>query len=118
MWQELYFGKATQKVIDIANNAAEKSLYILTDYQGIEFEDDGLRDGEHLRAWMTDKFENLLQENGLPFTKISSCDLNERLAIAVKHINDTINLWLEFSAITLKYSISKQANNFRNSTLR
>jgi hypothetical protein len=49
--------------------------YLLTDHQGVPFADDGLRDGEHLRAWMTGRFLVELADCGVPVVR-----LHERLA--------------------------------------
>jgi hypothetical protein len=46
-------------------------LYLLTDHVGVPFEDDGLRDGAHLRAWMTDRFRAVLADAGVPVVELS-----------------------------------------------
>lgn len=46
------------------------ALYVLTDHADVPFEDDGLRDGEHIRAWMTDKFRELLGAAGMPWIEV------------------------------------------------
>jgi hypothetical protein len=57
-------------------------LYVLTDHVGVPFTDDGLRDGEHLRSWMTDRFRLLLSAGGVPF--VVACGPHpRRLADAV-----------------------------------
>lgn len=43
-------------------------LYLLTDHVGVPFEQDGMRDGEHLRGWMTDRFVRGLVDRGMPWT--------------------------------------------------
>ena len=40
--------------------AAPYHLYLLTHHDDVPFAQDGLRDGEHLRAWMTARFADRL----------------------------------------------------------
>jgi HTH-type transcriptional repressor of NAD biosynthesis genes len=37
---------------------------------GVGFDDDGLRDGEHLRAWMTDRFREVLTGVGARWIEV------------------------------------------------
>src|SRR5581483_7884993 len=50
VWEERYLGSSSAPVRAAARPA---DLYLLTDHEGVPFEDDGLRDGEHIREWMT-----------------------------------------------------------------
>ena len=50
--------------------ARRPALYLLTDHEGVPFEDDGLRDGEHLRAWMTGRFRAELAGCGVPVVEL------------------------------------------------
>jgi NadR type nicotinamide-nucleotide adenylyltransferase len=54
-------------------------LYLLTDHVGVPFEQDGWRDGEHLREWMTGLFERELARRGVPWLKVTE----NRFATAV-----------------------------------
>ena len=55
----------------VANAAAHPpSLYILTG-DDIIFVQDGLRDGENIRKWMTQRFEEELSQQNVPWTKVS-----------------------------------------------
>jgi NadR type nicotinamide-nucleotide adenylyltransferase len=69
IWHERYMGKRSAEVEAIAE-ANIPSLYILTD-DDIPFVQDGLRDGESIRKWMTGRFEEALIERKLPWMKVS-----------------------------------------------
>jgi NadR type nicotinamide-nucleotide adenylyltransferase len=80
VWQERYLGHVTPDVAAIA--ATRKAdLYILTGDE-IPFEQDGYRDGEHLRDWMTRRFRGRLSERSEPFIEVTGSP-ESRLAAAV-----------------------------------
>jgi len=60
IWQERYLGRSTGPVEAIAASRSY-SLSVLTS-DDIPFVQDGLRDGEHLRGWMTERFRARLRE--------------------------------------------------------
>ncbi|MEE6258825.1 AAA family ATPase [Plantactinospora sonchi] len=64
VWEERYLGATSPAVREAA---AMADLYLLTDHVDVPFEDDGLRDGAHLRAWMTGRFRAELRAAGAPF---------------------------------------------------
>lgn len=68
IWEERYRGSTSPQVRAAARTP---DLYLLTSHVGVPFEDDGLRDGEHLRAWMTDRFRAELRGSGLPVLELS-----------------------------------------------
>ncbi|MEU6203749.1 AAA family ATPase [Micromonospora musae] len=79
VWEERYLGSASAAVRAAARRPA---LYLLTDHRDVPFTDDGLRDGEHLRAWMTDRFRTELAGCGVPVVELTGSH-EERLARAV-----------------------------------
>nr|WP_309234050.1 ATP-binding protein [Micromonospora sp. ATA51] len=79
VWEERYLGSASPVVRAAARRPA---LYLLTDHEGVPFDDDGLRDGEHLRAWMTGRFRAELADCGVPVVELRGRHA-ERLATAV-----------------------------------
>ncbi|MFG3699081.1 AAA family ATPase [Micromonospora sp. NPDC047620] len=79
VWEERYLGSASTEVRVAARRPA---LYLLTDHVGVPFDDDGLRDGEHLRAWMTGRFRTVLAGCGVPVVELTGPH-PERLARAV-----------------------------------
>jgi nicotinamide riboside kinase len=60
IWQERYLGRSTAAVEALAASR-EYALTVLTS-DDIPFVQDGLRDGEHLRGWMTRRFRERLPE--------------------------------------------------------
>jgi NadR type nicotinamide-nucleotide adenylyltransferase len=60
IWQERYMGRSTGPVEAIAASRSY-ALSVLTS-DDIPFVQDGLRDGEHLRGWMTERFRERLRD--------------------------------------------------------
>ncbi|WP_309227216.1 AAA family ATPase [Micromonospora thermarum] len=86
VWEERYLGAASPEVRAAARRPA---LYLLTDHVGVPFDDDGLRDGEHLRAWMTDRFRAELAGCGVPVVELTGPH-ERRLAVAVAACADLL----------------------------
>lgn len=59
IWHERYIGRRAPEVEALAD--PRPSLYLLTHCDDVPFEQDGVRDGEHLRAWMTEAFVERLR---------------------------------------------------------
>jgi NadR type nicotinamide-nucleotide adenylyltransferase len=68
VWEERYLGSVSAATFAAARRP---DLYLLTDHEGVPFEDDGLRDGEHLRAWMTGRFREVLRDSGVPVRELT-----------------------------------------------
>ncbi|MFI6099768.1 AAA family ATPase [Lentzea sp. NPDC051213] len=77
VWGERYLGFRPDIFLGTAPH-----LYLLTDHVGVPFEQDGWRDGEHLREWMTGLFERELARRGVPWLKLTG----NRYATAVTEI--------------------------------
>jgi NadR type nicotinamide-nucleotide adenylyltransferase len=67
IWHERYRGGGSDDVERAIRDLAPFRLYLLTHNEGVPFEDDGLRDGRHVRSWMTERFEATLRERGVRF---------------------------------------------------
>jgi NadR type nicotinamide-nucleotide adenylyltransferase len=67
VWEERYLGAASPAVRAAARRP---DLYLLTEADGVAFADDGLRDGEHLRDWMTRRFRELLAAGTVPWVAL------------------------------------------------
>ncbi|MET9229517.1 AAA family ATPase [Lentzea sp. NPDC003310] len=80
VWGERYLGFRPE----IFRGSAP-DLYLLTDHVGVPFEQDGWRDGEHLREWMTALFERELTARGVPWLKLTE-DRFEAAITAVEHL--------------------------------
>ncbi|WNV89273.1 AAA family ATPase [Umezawaea sp. Da 62-37] len=78
VWGHRYLGAPHA---DIAPGARKPALYLLTDHVGVPFEQDGWRDGEELRDWMTELFTAGLAERGVPWRLVTGTP-GERLAQA------------------------------------
>ncbi|MDQ1653844.1 MAG: HTH-type transcriptional regulator, transcriptional repressor of biosynthesis s [Cryptosporangiaceae bacterium] len=82
IWEERYLGSVSPPVAAAAA-ARRPALYLLTGHEGVPFEDDGIRDGEHLRPWMTGRFRAELAARPVPHLELSG-GRAERLARAVE----------------------------------
>ncbi len=85
VWHERYVGGRNPLVERTADRTAHH-LWLLTDHEGVAFEDDGLRDGEELRPWMTDRFRAELTRTGRNFIEVTG-SRQERLATAVEAVD-------------------------------
>ena len=70
LWHERYLGYPSTGVAAIAKAMPPRDLYLLTSDAGVAFEDDGLRDGAHLRSWMTGRFRSLQGEQDMPWVEL------------------------------------------------
>jgi NadR type nicotinamide-nucleotide adenylyltransferase len=68
VWQERYVGRSTPEVEQLAS-ARGYALYILTG-DDIPFEQDGVRDGQGLRKWMTRRFRQRLAARPEPWMEV------------------------------------------------
>lgn len=83
VWQERYMGFVSPEVQTLADGRTYR-LYVLTGDE-IPFCQDGTRDGEHLRHWMHQRFEEVLAHRETPHTVVRGTR-KERLADAVAAI--------------------------------
>jgi NadR type nicotinamide-nucleotide adenylyltransferase len=86
VWQERYVGAVTPEVLAESASMPPRSLYVLTSDGGVPFEDDGLRDGEHLRPWMTGRFREVLESQDVPWIEVRG-DRAERLRHALAAVD-------------------------------
>ncbi|GJF33774.1 transcriptional regulator NadR [Kitasatospora sp. NE20-6] len=86
VWQERYTGRATGPVHRLAAAVPPRALYLLTSHEDVAFADDGLRDGEHLRPWMTGRFREVLAASGTPWRELRG-DRATRLAAALAEVD-------------------------------
>jgi HTH-type transcriptional regulator, transcriptional repressor of NAD biosynthesis genes len=83
VWEERYLGSSSGEVRAAARPA---DLYLLTELAGVPFVDDGLRDGEHIRQWMTDRLREVLGWSGVPVVEVSGAP-QARLATALAAVD-------------------------------
>ena len=79
IWEQRYLGDSSAAV---RSQVRLPDLYLLTHDQGVPFTDDGLRDGEHLRRWMTGRFLDELAASGVPHVVLTG-NPAQRLRAAV-----------------------------------
>jgi NadR type nicotinamide-nucleotide adenylyltransferase len=84
IWHERYMDEPSPEVARIAASRSY-AMYVLTS-DDIPFVQDGTRDGEHLRGWMTDRFRNALAQRSEPFVEVTG-SREARLAAAVSAID-------------------------------
>ena len=83
VWQERYLGRSTRAVEALA--ARRYHLYLLTG-SDVPFVQDGVRDGEHLREWMTGRFAERLTERPEPHVVLTG-DHGSRLERAAAAVD-------------------------------
>ncbi len=82
VWCERYLGDCPGEV-HAAVGTRGPAHYLLTDHTGVAFEQDGWRDGEHRREWMTARFAELLDRRGVPWRLLTGSP-QARIAEAVR----------------------------------
>ena len=85
IWHERYLG-ARHPVVEAIGDARGHGLYLLTDHVGVAFHQDGIRDGEHLRPWMSERFATALTATGRIWQLLTGSP-TERTAAALAAID-------------------------------
>jgi HTH-type transcriptional regulator, transcriptional repressor of NAD biosynthesis genes len=93
VWGHRYLGAPHP---DIAPDAHRPALYLLTDHVGVPFEQDGWRDGEHLREWMTGLFRAGLARRGVPWRLVTGSP-EERLRQALAACEEAVAAHFRFT---------------------
>jgi HTH-type transcriptional repressor of NAD biosynthesis genes len=88
IWHERYLGTRSPDVEALAAGRTY-ALYVLT-ADDIPFVQDGTRDGEHLRGWMTDRFRQALAQRTEPWIEVRG-DRAQRLAVATARIDQVLH---------------------------
>ncbi|GIF19766.1 NadR type nicotinamide-nucleotide adenylyltransferase [Actinoplanes tereljensis] len=86
IWEERYLGSTSDEV---RARVRAPDLYLLTDDRDVPFQDDGLRDGEHLRTWMTGRFRAELDSQPVPHLVLTG-SYRQRLRAAVAATDDLL----------------------------
>jgi HTH-type transcriptional repressor of NAD biosynthesis genes len=95
IWCERYLGRAYEEVEQAAGDR-RPALYLLTDHVGVEFTQDGWRDGEHRREWMTACFIRGLRRRGVPWVLLTGSP-EHRLRRAVRACDEILHSHLHFA---------------------
>lgn len=85
IWHERYIGASAPEV-EAVHGRTPHHLWIVTDHTGVPFEQDGWRDGERIRSWMSGRFQEELEKQGLPHLTVTGPH-ERRLAAAVEAID-------------------------------
>lgn len=96
LWHERYLG-APAPDVEAVHERVQHHLWILTSPDGVPFEQDGWRDGESIRSWMSDRFREELEKRGLPHIVVTGPH-EERLAAAVEAADALLARGWSFSA--------------------
>ncbi|UKA50241.1 AAA family ATPase [Arthrobacter sp. FW305-123] len=86
LWERYYLGDGSYGSFHAADVLPRRDLYLVTDHEGVAFEDDGWREGEHRRAEMTEWFKETLTEEGHSWVLVTG-DRERRLKTAIEMID-------------------------------
>lgn len=86
LWERYYLGEGSHGSAAAAAELPRRDLYLLTDWEGVDFEDDGWREGEHRRADMTEWFKDALTGAGHSWILVTG-DHARRMRTAVDVID-------------------------------
>lgn len=89
IWHERYLG-GPSAAIDAWATARPHPLYLLTSHHDVPFVQDGIRDGEHIRAWMTGRFAEALEATGRTWRLLVG-SVEQRVADALTAIDELRN---------------------------
>jgi HTH-type transcriptional repressor of NAD biosynthesis genes len=97
IWERRYVNENSNGAADAAGRLLpHHDLYFVTDFVGVPFEQDGWRDGEAIRAEMTDWFIDGLTERNLPWVMLRGSH-DARLAYAIEAIEPLLRKRLNFA---------------------
>ncbi|GGK66465.1 transcriptional regulator NadR [Sphaerisporangium melleum] len=85
LWHERYLG-GTSADVERLHARNRHDLWILTDTAGVPFEQDGWRDGEAIREWMSGRFREELEHRELPHIVVTG-SAEHRLDLAVDAVD-------------------------------
>jgi HTH-type transcriptional regulator, transcriptional repressor of NAD biosynthesis genes len=105
VWEYRYTGKwLTLDWAVIQRKLHPRTIYLVTDHVGVPFEDDGWRDGEHIREQMTGWFVEALQTEGMSWTFLTGT-LEERLHLAERTIDGILATHFSFGPPSNTYPV-------------
>ena len=93
VWERRYLGSGNGRAWSAVPD--RHALYLLTDHEGVPFVQDGLRDGEHIRAEMTGWFTEALTATGRSWTLLTGT-LDERVRLAELVIDQALRVRAQF----------------------
>lgn len=95
VWERRYLGTESRRAwTEVADRDA---LYLVTDHVGVPFVQDGIRDGEDIRAEMTEWFVDMLTATGRSWVLLTGT-LAERVRLGERVIDQALGLRMKFGA--------------------
>lgn len=95
LWNLRYVGSPAPRFLRRAA-AHPAVIYLLTPHDGVDFQQDGLRDGEHIRSEMTDRFRTALREQQVPWVEVAG-DEATRVELALQAIDQLVDEPVRFN---------------------
>jgi HTH-type transcriptional regulator, transcriptional repressor of NAD biosynthesis genes len=96
LWARRYLGEPAPRFLEQAA-ARPPALYLLTSPEGVNFHQDGLRDGEHIRGEMHDWFRTALRDQPVPWVELTG-DESTRIDLALRAIDEVTREPAPFSS--------------------
>ncbi|WP_269938436.1 AAA family ATPase [Arthrobacter sp. HY1533] len=97
LWERYYLGDGSYGSYGALAALPRRDVYLLTDHTGVDFEDDGWREGEHRRPEMTEWFKEALTEGGHSWILVTG-SRERRLATAIAVIDAMLEQQITFSS--------------------
>lgn len=92
LWERRYLGDASTAAFDALPVLPRRGLYLLADLAGVEFEQDGIRDGEGYREAMQQWFVTELIARQQPWALVTG-SRDERLAASARLVDEALAGW-------------------------
>ncbi len=86
LWERYYLGEGSYGAYRALDQLPHRDIYLITDHEGVAFEDDGWREGEHRRAEMTEWYKEELTAAGHSWILVTGTEA-ERTATATEIID-------------------------------
>ncbi|MBG6055663.1 nicotinamide riboside kinase [Salinibacterium sp. CAN_S4] len=96
LWERRYLGDGSTAAFDAVPELPRRGLYLISDIDGVPFEQDGIRDGEDYREAMQRWFEEELTADEQPWALVGGV-AEHRLAESIRLVDET--LWTQFSSL-------------------
>lgn len=97
LWERYYMGDESFGSFGAQEHLPRRDIYFVTDHVGVDFEDDGWREGEHRRPEMTEWFKETLTAAGHSWVLVTG-SRERRLATAVAVIDQILERQQRFDS--------------------
>ena len=96
LWERRYLGDSSTAAFDAVPELPPRGLYLISDIAGVQFEQDGIRDGEDYREAMQRWLEEELTVREQPWALVGG-DAEQRLETSIRLVDEV--LWSHFSGL-------------------